>query len=176
MPVLEIRNGRRIIVGSRSGISMYSNRLDLDDDFEVIISHDASISATGRLVQAPPSPQKGRTTWVMGDTWSMPDDTEIFLDPSDKWYDEELRGEVYESCVFQQAKRENPGKKQRWRRTKVSLVRRVALTLWGFRCFDVETAFLTTWSARRARWNGSHFEPMTLKDIGLHVQLNLLDK
>ncbi|SJL15740.1 uncharacterized protein ARMOST_19245 [Armillaria ostoyae] len=119
MPAFEIHNGKRVRVGGRSGVAGYSNCLDLDDDFEVIVSHESSISARGRLVQAPPSPQKGRTTWVIGDSWSLKDDTEIFLDPTDQWYDEELQGEIYESRVFQQAERETPAKKKR-KRSKVS--------------------------------------------------------
>lgn len=121
MPLLEIQKGRRVRLGGRASVAVYSDRVDLDDNFEVIVSNESSISAMGRLVQAPSSPQKGRTTWLMGDSWVLNDDTDIFLDPSEEWHDEELNGEIYDSHIFQQAERGVPLKGKRRRRSKVSV-------------------------------------------------------
>ncbi|SJL10438.1 uncharacterized protein ARMOST_13824 [Armillaria ostoyae] len=141
----------------------------------------------------------------MGDTWSPVNDTEVFLDPTDSWYEEELCAEIYESHVFKQAGVDEPPKKEKRKRTKVSkwphmvwkdlhrqqyldeLLRREgrgeyrrdkhcpdcvmrsgtgaeSLPTPEFQCRD---CFLDDLC-----WNGEHFEASTLKDIGLHVQLN----
>ncbi len=121
IPFLEIRNGKCVQVGGRHSVAIYNNRIELPDDFEAIISHDTSISSSGRMVEAPRSPQKGCTTWVMGNHWAPEDDTDIFLDETDMGFYEELTGEVYESRIFQQAETDKSTRKGRRSRTKVSV-------------------------------------------------------
>ncbi len=57
----------------------------------------------------------------MGDTWSPINDTEVFLDPTDSWYKEELCVEIYESHVFKQAGVDEPPRKEKRKRTRVSV-------------------------------------------------------
>ncbi len=57
----------------------------------------------------------------MGDSWVLNNDTDIFLDPSEEWHDEELNGKIYDSRIFQQAERGVPLKGKRRRRSKVSV-------------------------------------------------------
>ncbi len=121
MPFLEIRNGKHVLVGGWHSVAIYNDRVKLPDNFEAIISHDASISSSGRMVEAPRSPQKGCTTWVMGDRWALEDDTDIFLDKTDAGFYEELTGEVYESRIFQQAEMDKSTQKGRRSCTKVSV-------------------------------------------------------
>ncbi|PBK81491.1 hypothetical protein ARMGADRAFT_1048805 [Armillaria gallica] len=116
MPFLEIRNGKCIQVGRWPTVAIYNDGVELLEDFEVIVSHDASISSHSHMVEMPRSPQKGCTTWVMGNHWAPEDDMEIFLDETDAGFYEELTGEVYKSRVFQQA---NPTQKGKRSCTKV---------------------------------------------------------
>ncbi|PBK65759.1 hypothetical protein ARMSODRAFT_978198 [Armillaria solidipes] len=91
----------------------------LPEDFRTIISHEALMSSQEDLVKALRSPQKGWTTWVRGDSWALEDNTEIFLDMTDEGYYEELIGEVFESCVFQQANLEKSTQKGKSKCIKV---------------------------------------------------------
>ncbi len=118
---MEIRNRQCIQIGGRHHVSAYSQQLDLPDDFEVIVSHESSLSACSHLIEGPLSPQQGRTTWVMGKSWEPVNDTQIFLDPMASWYEEELSAEIYESRVFKQASVDEWPQKKKWNRTGVSV-------------------------------------------------------
>lgn len=121
MPFLEIQNGKHIRLGGRPSIAVYNDRLELPEDFEATVSHEASFSVTGHWVKAPRSPQKGRTTWVMGDSWASGDNTEIFLNETGTDYDEELTGEVYESHIFNQANMDKSPRKGKRKQMKVTV-------------------------------------------------------
>ncbi|PBK83212.1 hypothetical protein ARMGADRAFT_1038013 [Armillaria gallica] len=113
-----IRNGKHMQVSRQHSMAVYNDCVELPEDFKPIISHKASISSSGHMVEAPRSPQKGCMTWVMGDCWAPEDNTEIFLDATNAGYFTELTGEVYDSWVFQQA---NPTQKGKRKCTKVSV-------------------------------------------------------
>lgn len=69
----------------------YHDRVPLDSDLEVVHSREAHLTAQrGYAVETPRSPQRGRTTWAIGDTWAPIDDREIGLDPNGEWHDEEF--------------------------------------------------------------------------------------
>lgn len=73
----------------------YHDRVVDDDDFEVVHSRESHLSSRRQHVETPRSPQKGRTTWVVGETWTPEDDPELGLDPTN-WCDEEFEKEVME--------------------------------------------------------------------------------
>lgn len=74
----------------------YRDRVVDDEDMEVVHSRDSFLSSRGKTIETPRSPQKGRTTWVVGETWVPEDDPELGLDPGGGWYDEELEKDVME--------------------------------------------------------------------------------
>ncbi len=118
---MEIHDGQCIQIGGHRHVGAYSQRLDLPDDFEVIVSYESSLSAHSHLIERLLSPQQGRTTWVMGKSWELVNDTQNFLDPMASWYEEELSAEIYESHVFKQASVDERPQKKKWNRTGVSV-------------------------------------------------------
>ncbi|PBK79338.1 hypothetical protein ARMGADRAFT_1093249 [Armillaria gallica] len=122
MPAFEIINSRRWRVGWGS-TTIYNNRVDLDDNFEVIYSHETAVSAAGHIYEALVLTQMGLTTWVHGDSWGPAENHELALDPSGEWFEEELTGEVYDSRIFQQAATTGPPKKPICKRSKISVRR-----------------------------------------------------
>ena len=97
---------------STSGV--YRDRVELDDDIEVIHSREAGLSSSRRVpTESPRSPQKGRgTTWVLRDSWGPADSTEVGLDPSTAWFDEQMEAPVTENP-------QPPPKKKRIKSTQV---------------------------------------------------------
>lgn len=74
----------------------YHDRVVDTNDFEVVHSRELRLNPRGRYVETPRSPQKGRTSWTVGSTWAPVDDTQLGLDPSGDWCDEEYEKEVTE--------------------------------------------------------------------------------
>ncbi|THU75365.1 hypothetical protein K435DRAFT_880966 [Dendrothele bispora CBS 962.96] len=111
--------------GRPSNKRSYHERLEDNDDLEIVHSRTARINAHGLTVSTPKSPQKGRATWDSGSsTWGPEDDTEFALEDDGSWIDEIDRD------VFDSESRTAPGTEVIQvqlprRRTKVS--RRVNL-------------------------------------------------
>ncbi len=105
MPAWEWVNGRCRRVGSRrsTAITVREDRVDIDDDFEVIHANQIASDSAGRIYETPRSPQKGRTMWTAGDSWGPQDNRDIALDETGAPYEEELSSEIYESRIFRQS-------------------------------------------------------------------------
>lgn len=73
----------------------YHDRVVEEEDFEVVHSRASGLNSRHIHVETPRSPQKGRTTWIVGDSWAPRDDPEVGLDPAG-WCDEEFAKEVTE--------------------------------------------------------------------------------
>lgn len=127
MPAFEIVNGRRCRVGATT---YYSDRIDLEDDYEVIYSHKTSVSAAGHVYEAPLASHMA--IWVMDDSWAPGDNHEMALDPTGEWFEEELECEVYESRIFQQLERVDQVPRKLCQRSKTSVSRGVYGRVWGF--------------------------------------------
>ncbi|SJL16269.1 uncharacterized protein ARMOST_19789 [Armillaria ostoyae] len=220
MPLIEVVNGKRRRLGWGPPIAINRDRVELDYNFEVIYSHEIAVSAGGRTYETPRSPQKGRTTWTVRESWLPEDDTEMDLDENGEGFHQELMGEMSESRVFKQAAA-NPLKVKNAKKSQVS---RRPHVVWKEKyaseyldellrhegrgdsrhmlgcpdcvaraspsvneaeipCRDCFLGDLVCKSCCRRRhrqnplhsierWNGTFFERISLKDIGLHVQLN----
>lgn len=72
----------------------YHDRVLDNDDFEIVHSRESRLGARGQRIETPRSPQKGRTAWVVGESWAPEDDPELGLDPGGSWFDEEVEKEV----------------------------------------------------------------------------------
>lgn len=103
MPVLEIVNEKRWHLRQGPPIAINRDRVELDQDFEVIYSYEVAVSAGGCIYKTPQSPQKSRTTWTFEELWIPEDDTEIDLDKNGEGFYQELMGEMSDSRVFKQA-------------------------------------------------------------------------
>ncbi|KAF8069293.1 hypothetical protein FPV67DRAFT_1415377 [Lyophyllum atratum] len=165
----------------------YHDRVVLEDDFEIIHSRDAQSRRVGnssRVVESQRSPQRGRTSWLVGSRWEPEDDMELALDPNGDWYDEALDAPVMEDPPTHKVQ---PKKKKHARSQPhcVDCVARKTLNPADaeVRCMDCFGADLICPSCcckrhRRApfhrveRWTGTHFVKTSLKDLGLKVQLN----
>jgi hypothetical protein len=76
----------------------YHDRVDLPDDFEVVHSWETHLNPRGRLlVDTPCSPQKGWTTWVVGDSWAPEENFEFALDLDSEWYDKQVEAPITET-------------------------------------------------------------------------------
>jgi hypothetical protein len=76
----------------------YHDRVELADDFEIVHARETYLKRNGRVaVETPRSPQKGRTTWTVGESWAPEDSLEFALDPHGDWYDEQLDAPVTET-------------------------------------------------------------------------------
>lgn len=73
----------------------YHNCVVKEEDFEVVYSHESGLNHCQIHIETPQLPQKGRTTWIVSDSWAPQDDPEIGLDPAG-WCDEEFAKEVTE--------------------------------------------------------------------------------
>ncbi|KAG6848470.1 hypothetical protein H0H93_016712, partial [Arthromyces matolae] len=96
----------------------YRDRIVLEDDFEVIHSRESyriRVGNSSRVVENQRSPQRGRTSWVLGSQWEPEDSSELALDPDGEWYDEAVEGPVIQQSAVT-AKTRKPRKP----RTKVS--------------------------------------------------------
>lgn len=84
--------GQRAAKRQRLGAGgSYRDRAPLGHDIEVVHSREAHLTTQrGFAVETPRSPQRGRTTWSIGDSWAPLDDYEIGLDPNGEWHDEEF--------------------------------------------------------------------------------------
>ena len=66
-----------------------------DGDYEVIHSREIRLTTARRLpIETPRSPQKGRTSWIVGESWEPEDSSELGLDPTGEWCDEAFEGPV----------------------------------------------------------------------------------
>ncbi|PBK63848.1 hypothetical protein ARMSODRAFT_990134 [Armillaria solidipes] len=193
MPAFEIVNRKRRRVGARTH---YNDRIDLEDDYEVIYSHENSVSAAGHVYEAPVTSHTA--TWVIGDSWAPGDNHEMALDPTGQWFDEELECEVYESRIFQQSEcvdevpkkiRQRSKTSERYRSEYLDEICRhegrgdYRVQMPEYRCIDcfIDDLVCKECCRRRhrleplhriQRWNGEHFESTCLRKIGLRVQLN----
>lgn len=86
-----IRNSKRRKIGEDGS---YHDRVVDEQDYEVVHARESRLSSRRRNVETPRSPQKGRTAWVVGETWMPEDDPEIGLDPLGNWCDEEFEKDV----------------------------------------------------------------------------------
>ena len=78
----------------------YHDRLPLEDDFEVVHARETRLTANRRIpVETQRSPLKGRTSWVVGDSWAPEDSTEYGLDQGGEWYDVQLETHVMEDSA-----------------------------------------------------------------------------
>lgn len=77
-----------------SGSRTYHDRVNLDHDFEVISARETTTTVRGIPLETPRSPQKGRTTWTIGNSWTPQDSADYGLDPSSEWFDAEVEGSV----------------------------------------------------------------------------------
>jgi hypothetical protein len=96
--------GLQYAKSSRKGRSIHRERVQVDDDYEVV--HTRAVgSRSSRNPQDRPgqvSPQRGRTDWTVheGDSWFPADDTQFSLEPDSSYCDDELEAEIYTSEVF----------------------------------------------------------------------------
>ncbi|PBK83208.1 hypothetical protein ARMGADRAFT_1089551 [Armillaria gallica] len=102
MPFLEIVNGRQRWVGGHPN-TYYNDRMELDDDYEVIYSHETAISATGHVYEDPVFSET--VTWELGDSWNPMDNHKMALDPTGEWFEEEILVDICDSRVWQQSGR-----------------------------------------------------------------------
>ncbi|KAF9471463.1 hypothetical protein BDN70DRAFT_819963, partial [Pholiota conissans] len=100
--------------------SHYHDRVPLEDDVEVVHSRSSGLTTRNRVTESARSPQKGRTTWLVGSAWAPEDDLDIALDESGERFDEELRAEVYESGP---SREEDQTQKQRRKRSQTADIR-----------------------------------------------------
>lgn len=101
---LPMSNSRRINLiadargAKRQRLSLggsYHDRVVEPHDMEVVNAREAHLGSRRQNIETPRSPQKGRTTWVVGETWTVDDDPELGLDPGGGgWFDEELEKDV----------------------------------------------------------------------------------
>lgn len=89
---------------------VYRDAVPVFQDFDTVLSTEASVSRRGNLIQATRPP--ARTTepvlgvWETVVNWEPVDDPEYALDPDGEWYDEALEADVMaEKPVKPKAKR-----------------------------------------------------------------------
>lgn len=95
--VADARRKARTQGAKRQRISIggsYHDRVVDPEDFEIVHARESHLSSRRQNIETPRSPQKGRTTWVVGETWIPEDDPELGLDPGGDWFDEELDKDV----------------------------------------------------------------------------------
>lgn len=79
----------------RSDPRVYTDRIPLEDDFEVVQARTSTLVNRGRNPQdSIRSPLKGRTTWTIGSSWAPEDDPELSLNPNDEWYNDAIDADV----------------------------------------------------------------------------------
>ncbi len=100
MPFLEIVNGRQCQVG-RHPNTYYNDCVELDDDYEVIYSHETAISAAGHVYEDPVFSEM--VTWELGDSWNPMDNHKMVLDPTGEWFEEEISVDICDSRIWQQS-------------------------------------------------------------------------
>lgn len=110
-----------------TGARTYHDRVNLDQDFEVINARETSTTVRGLPLETPRSPQKGRTTWTVGNSWAPQDSTEYGLDPSSDWFDVEVEGSVTEVRPPPVGKKD----KSRGKKSRVSVSYYYSLHGWG---------------------------------------------
>jgi hypothetical protein len=82
----------------------HHDRVELTNDFEVVHAREVRVVEHGRLPrETPRSPQKGRTIWTTGVSWTPVDNPEFALDPDGDWYDVELNTPIADTTAFQDA-------------------------------------------------------------------------
>ncbi|PBK66646.1 hypothetical protein ARMSODRAFT_1021095 [Armillaria solidipes] len=114
MPAFEIVNGKRRKIGT-----FYNDRVALEDNYELIYSHETAVSSAGHVYENPISSEN--STWLLGDSWHPAENHEMALDPTGDWFEEELSAEVYDSRIFQQSSQAEPPKKtHKWSKVSVS--------------------------------------------------------
>lgn len=75
----------------RHTTNVQQQRIEDDDDFEVVKARTSSLHGPGGLpLDSAKSPLKGRTTWTEMDSWEPEDSTELDLDPDSAWFEEEM--------------------------------------------------------------------------------------
>ncbi|KIJ90581.1 hypothetical protein K443DRAFT_15097 [Laccaria amethystina LaAM-08-1] len=184
----------------RVDTNSYHDRIDLTDDYEVIHTRETRRIEHGRFLRdTPRDPLKGRTTWTAPDvSWVPEDNPEFTLDPDGNWYDAELSAPIADTSAFQDAPTPVRLKKKKtlrskwphafWKQNYRSQYLDEILRWEGRgdlreeqQCSDclawkVESACCV----RRHKthpfhviesWNGNYFLKVSLKDLGLTVQL-----
>jgi hypothetical protein len=107
----------------------YHDRVELADDFEIVHARETYLKRNGRVaVETPRSPQKGRTTWTVGESWAPEDSLEFALDPHGDWYDEQLDAPVTETIEVRLQPIQSKAKKKK-SKISVSLPPSLMLTL-----------------------------------------------
>lgn len=102
----------------------YHDCAAIDFDLEIVHSREVRLTSQRGIRETPRSPQRGRTTWVIGDSWAPLDDNQIGLDPDGEWNDEEFAREGIDAHSG-----ESPQlKKGKGLRSKVSV--RVYILVW----------------------------------------------
>ncbi|RDB26172.1 hypothetical protein Hypma_006936 [Hypsizygus marmoreus] len=75
----------------------YHDRVSLTNDIEDIHAREGRtvrVNNSRSTRDTHRSPQRGRTTWTLGDAWEPEDSGELALDPNGDWYDEEVEAPV----------------------------------------------------------------------------------
>src|SRR5690348_6457839 len=96
--------------------SAYRERIDLEDDLEVVHARTSHVNARGVTIDTPPSPQRTCTTWILRNSWGPEDNTEFALEQSDDWVNVAVDSEVFEHSEVLQ-----PVKAPKKRRSKRSV-------------------------------------------------------
>lgn len=80
-----------------NGQGFYHDRVVDFNNFEVVHAREEGLTGLAgrkRHFETLRSPQKGRTSWAVGNTWAPLDDHEVGLDLQGDWCDEEYEKEV----------------------------------------------------------------------------------
>lgn len=117
MPLFEIVNGKRRRVGGHA-TTYYNDHVELEDNYEVIYSHETAVSAAGHVYEDPIFSETA--TWELGDSWNPMDNHEMALDLTGEWFEEEISVDICDSRVWQQSGHAEKNKQPR-KRSKVSV-------------------------------------------------------
>ncbi|KAF9471428.1 hypothetical protein BDN70DRAFT_820006, partial [Pholiota conissans] len=153
-------------------VNHYHDRVPIEDDFEVVHSRSSGLSTRNLAIETPRSPQKGRTTWVVGSTWAPEDDLDLALDETSQFFEEEMLAEVFESGPSRVEAHE---KKRTRSRTSVSNVLIFAHVCHSYIVHSTQTRPHVFWKEQHRnlqKWVDGTFVKVSLKSLGLEVHLN----
>ncbi|KAF8222793.1 hypothetical protein L208DRAFT_1320518 [Tricholoma matsutake] len=177
----------------------HHNWVDLSDDFKVVHTREVRVVKNGRLPhETPCSPQKGHTTWTTCVSWAPEDNPEFALNPDGNWYDVELNAPITDTTAFQDAPSAGKIKKKKtmcskrphafWKENYHSLYLDEMLRWEGRGDLHRETKCCDCmgWKVQALccirlhkmhpfhvieMWNRSYFNKVSLKSLGLRIQL-----
>ncbi|KAF8202527.1 hypothetical protein BJ912DRAFT_842756 [Pholiota molesta] len=160
------------------GGGAYHDPIPFDDDFSLVYEREGKIRRT-RLEKHTLTAQPERTVqqhdirWESATSWSVPDDPEFALDADGAWYDEVVAGDVMQDFAPPDITSESKKSRSKVSVSQYYLPASLALNLVRnvISTFNPLSPAITKLTHLQC-WEGSFFTNVSLKSLGLKIQLN----